>query len=151
MLKRCVSIGAKEPSAAQMFNPPFVYKVATSPEGEWVAASLGDSSIQLLSPPNKKQKKMRDVRLVDGHNSMVNCLSFITKPDKSLHLISGAANGRISLWNPTAEEPLQKMYQLDKSIGKVNSLSSFMLGDVVQIAVAGTSQSNAGALKLYQL
>lgn len=144
-------MSAKEPSAAQMFNPPFVYKVATSPDGEWVAASLGDSSIQLLSPPNKKQKKMRDVRLVDGHNSMVNCLSFTTTTDKSLNLISGAANGRISLWNPTAEEPLQKMYQLDKSIGKVNSLASFMMGDELRIAVAGTSQSNAGALKLYQL
>lgn len=74
VLIMCVHTGAKEPSAAQMFNPPFVYKVTTSPDGEWVAASLGDSTIQLLSPPNKKQKKMRDVRLEDGHNSMVNCL-----------------------------------------------------------------------------
>lgn len=57
-----------------MFNPPFVYKIATSPGGEWVAAGLGDATIQLLSPPNKKQKKMQHVRLQDGHNFMVNSL-----------------------------------------------------------------------------
>lgn len=69
-------VDAKEPTTAQMFNPPFVYKIATSPDGEWIAASLGDSTIQLLSPPNKKQKRfeLKEVRLQDGHNSMVNCL-----------------------------------------------------------------------------
>lgn len=76
LYEKFIYIEAKEPSAAQMFNPPFVYKVATSPDGEWIAASLGDSTIQLLSPPNKKQKKfdLKEVRLEDGHNSMVNCL-----------------------------------------------------------------------------
>lgn len=68
--------GAKEPSTAQMFNPPFVYEISMSPNGEWIAAGLGDTTIQLLSPPNKKQKKynLEEIKLEDGHNSMVNCL-----------------------------------------------------------------------------
>jgi WD40 repeat protein len=57
-----------------MFNPPFVYKMATSPSGEWIAAGLGDTTIQLLAPPNKKQKKLQEIRLENGHNSLVNCL-----------------------------------------------------------------------------
>lgn len=58
-----------------MFNPPFVYNVATSSDGEWIAASLGDSTIQLISPLNKKKKSNHtEIRLEHGHNSMVNCL-----------------------------------------------------------------------------
>lgn len=67
-------IDRKEPTAAQMFNPPFVYEIATSPNGEWIAAGLGDATIQLLSPANKKQKKLQEIRLENGHNSMINCL-----------------------------------------------------------------------------
>lgn len=59
-----------------MFNPPFVYELAMSSSGDWIAASLGDTTIQLLSPPNKKQKKynLQEIRLEEGHNSMINCL-----------------------------------------------------------------------------
>jgi hypothetical protein len=67
-------IDPKEPTAAQMFNPPFVYTMAISSNGEWIAAGLGDTTIQLLSPLNKKQKKSQEIRLENGHNSMVNCL-----------------------------------------------------------------------------
>ncbi|CAO3642987.1 unnamed protein product [Mucor fragilis] len=141
----------KEPSATQMFNPPFVYKIATSPDGEWVAASLGDSTIQLLAPPNKKQKKhLQEIRLENGHNSMVNCLSFLTG-DKPL-LISGAANGRVTIWDHKNElEPLGGMFQLDGGLGKLNSLKAFDMDGNLYIATAGTSKSNDGALHIYQL
>ncbi|KAK4521878.1 Glutathione gamma-glutamylcysteinyltransferase [Mucor velutinosus] len=141
----------KEPSATQMFNPPFVYKIATSPDGEWVAASLGDSTIQLLAPPNKKQKKhLREIRLENGHNSMVNCLSFLTS-DESL-LISGAANGRVTMWDyKNQEAPLVGMLQLDDGLGKLNSLKAFDMDGALYIATAGTSKSNDGALHIYQL
>ncbi|EPB89999.1 hypothetical protein HMPREF1544_03111 [Mucor circinelloides 1006PhL] len=141
----------KEPSATQMFNPPFVYKIAISPDGEWVAASLGDATIQLLAPPNKKQKKpLREIRLENGHNSMVNCLSFLTG-DRSL-LISGAANGRVTIWDHKHEEaPMVDMFQLDDGLGKLNSLKVFEMGGSLYIATAGTSRSNDGALHIYQL
>ncbi|KAG2199664.1 hypothetical protein INT47_005189 [Mucor saturninus] len=147
-------MNSKEPTTAQMFNPPFVYKVATSPDGEWIAASLGDSTIQLLSPPNKKQKRfeLKEIRLSDGHNSMVNCLSFLTGTKNELNLISGAANGRVAIWNPSSKTPIQQMYKLDDAIGKVNDLEAYMFGDHVQIAVAGTGESgDLGALKVYHL
>ncbi|EIE83050.1 hypothetical protein RO3G_07755 [Rhizopus delemar RA 99-880] len=67
-------MNAEEPSAAQMFNPPFVYSLAISTDGNWIASSLGDSTIQLISPPSKKSKTTKKVRLMNGHNSMVNCL-----------------------------------------------------------------------------
>jgi hypothetical protein len=72
-----ILLDAKEPSAAQMFNPPFVYSVSTSSDGKWIGASLGDGTIQLLSPQGKKRAKNsvpEDVRLQNGHNSMINCL-----------------------------------------------------------------------------
>jgi hypothetical protein len=72
-----ILLDAKEPSAAQMFNPPFVYSVSTSSDGKWIGASLGDGTIQLLSPQGKKRAKNsvpEDVRLQNGHNSMTNCL-----------------------------------------------------------------------------
>ncbi|GAA5803620.1 hypothetical protein HPULCUR_009103 [Helicostylum pulchrum] len=145
---------AKVPSAAQMFNPPFVYKVATSPDGEWIAASLGDSTIQLLSPPNKKQKKfdLKEVRLEDGHNSMVNCLSFLTDADKETILVSGAANGRVTVWNPSLETPILDMFKIDGSIGKVNNLKAYHFNDTMHIAVAGTGKTgDSGVLSIYQL
>ncbi|GAN07531.1 conserved hypothetical protein [Mucor ambiguus] len=141
----------KEPSATQMFNPPFVYKITTSPDGEWVAASLGDSTIQLIAPPNKKHKKhLREIRLEDGHNSMVNCLSFLTG-DKSL-LISGAANGRVTIWDHNNEKtPLVGMFQLNDGLGKLNNLKAFDMDGALYIATAGTSKCNDGALQIYQL
>jgi hypothetical protein len=72
--------------------------------------------------------------------------------EKSL-LISGAANGRITIWDHKNEEvPILEMFQLDDSLGKLNSLKAFEMEGSLCIATAGTSKSNdAGALNIYQL
>lgn len=79
--------------------------------------------------------------------------SFLTVAGNELNLISGAANGRVTLWNPTAEAPIREMYKLDESMGKVNNLKAYYWDDdKIHIAVAGTGKSsNSGALNIYQL
>jgi hypothetical protein len=59
-----------------MFNPPFVYILEASLDGRWIAAGLGDASIQLLDFGGKKAKNgdLTTMRLDDGHSNMVNCL-----------------------------------------------------------------------------
>ncbi|KAI7898169.1 WD40-repeat-containing domain protein [Cokeromyces recurvatus] len=147
----------KEPSSTQMFNPPFVYALDISPDGEWIAAGLGDTTIQLLSPPNKKQKKynLQEIRLENGHNAMVNCLSFLTNSNKELRLLTGSSNSRITVWNPTSTDKNQailNMYQLDNSIGKLNAFKAYELDHQIHIAAAGTSNSsNSGTFNIYQL
>ncbi|KAI9473690.1 MAG: WD40-repeat-containing domain protein [Benjaminiella poitrasii] len=147
----------KEPSSAQMFNPPFVYALDISNDGEWIAAGLGDTSIQLLSPPNKKQKRrdLLELRLENGHNAMVSCLSFLIDSNKKTSLISGSSNGRITVWNPIDTDESQRivnMFKLDNSIGKLNAFKAYDNENQIHIAAAGTSQSsNSGALSIYQL
>lgn len=69
-----------------------------------------------------------------------------------MNLISGAANGRVTVWNPSLESPIKEMYKLDDSMGKVNNLKAYHFDDYVQIAVAGTSKSSdSGALNIYRL
>jgi hypothetical protein len=76
--------------------------------------------------------------------------SFLTG-DKPL-LISGAANGRVTIWDHKNElEPLGGMFQLDGGLGKLNSLKAFDMDGNLYIATAGTSKSNDGALHIYQL
>ncbi|KAI8375004.1 WD40-repeat-containing domain protein [Choanephora cucurbitarum] len=141
----------KEPSAKQMFNPPFVYNMAVSSDGEWIAAGLGDTSIQLLSPPNKKQKKfeLQEKRLEDGHNTLVNCLSFVS----TTHLLSGSANGQVALWNLDTLE--KRAFKTNDSFGRLNSLcvlESDNKDTMLQFAAAGTSQSNqSGALSIFTI
>lgn len=80
------------------------------------------------------------------------CRSFLTAADNKTRLISGAANGRVTVWNPSLETPIQEMYKLDDSMGKVNDLKAYHFDNQVQIAVAGTSQSSdSGALSMYCL
>ncbi|CEP13338.1 hypothetical protein [Parasitella parasitica] len=137
---------SKEPSSAQMFNPPFVYEIATSHTGEWIAAGLGDGTVRLLAPSSKKQKKQsREISLENGHNFMVNSVSFLTK-EKPL-LISGSANGRVTVWDHENDtHPIVSMFQLDAKLGKLNSLTAFERDGALCIAAAGT-----GALHIYQL
>ncbi|OBZ91898.1 WD repeat-containing protein 53 [Choanephora cucurbitarum] len=141
----------KEPSAKQMFNPPFVYNMAVSSDGEWIAAGLGDTSIQLLSPPNKKQKKseLQEKRLEDGHNTLVNCLSFVS----TTHLLSGSANGQVALWDLNTLE--KRAFKTNDSFGRLNSLcvlESDNKDAMLQFAAAGTSQSNqSGALSIFTI
>ncbi|KAI8356180.1 WD40-repeat-containing domain protein [Blakeslea trispora] len=138
----------KEPSAKQMFNPPFVHSMAVSSSGDWIAAGLGDTSIQLLSPPNKKQKKfeLQEKRLEDGHNTLVNCLSFAS----TTHLLSGSANGRVTLWNMDTLE--RTTVTLNSSFGKLNSLCALDTDDRLQFAAAGTSQfDQSGALSIFTI
>lgn len=67
-----------EGSSPQIFNPPFVYSLQISADGQWIAAGLGDGSIQLQhqGPSKEKSKGKRTIgkRLYDGHNHLVNCL-----------------------------------------------------------------------------
>ncbi|KAG1205225.1 hypothetical protein G6F35_011774 [Rhizopus arrhizus] len=146
-------MNAEEPSAAQMFNPPFVYSLAISTDGKWIASSLGDSTIQLISPPSKKSKTTKKVRLMNGHNSMVNCLSFI-EPNK---LLSGAANGKLAVWsdfdNSTTStiDPAQS-FQLKGNIHRFNWLETYEMDEKVYIAAAGVGLTpESGALCIYAL
>ncbi|KAI8340517.1 WD40-repeat-containing domain protein [Chlamydoabsidia padenii] len=65
-----------EPTSAQMFNPPFVYALETSNDGQWIVTGLGDSSIQLYDFGDKKSKLADPIitHLENGHSNMVNCL-----------------------------------------------------------------------------
>ncbi|KAI8640698.1 WD40-repeat-containing domain protein [Parasitella parasitica] len=135
----------KEQSTAQMFNPPFVYDVAISHNGEWIAAGLGNCTVRLIAPPNKKQKKhFREISLENGHNFMVNSVSFLTG-EKGL-LISASADSRVTIWDYNDDTPIVSMFQLDARLGKLNCLSAFEMNGTLFIAAAGT-----GELSIYQL
>jgi hypothetical protein len=77
--------------------------------------------------------------------------SFLTGQDAKLNLISGGANGRITLWDPTSESRILSMYKLDDSIGKLNSLQAYYHDNHIRIAAGGTSVNNSGALNVYQI
>lgn len=78
--------------------------------------------------------------------------SFLTGTDKETILVSGAANGRVTVWNPSLETPIQDMFKIDGSIGKVNNLKAYHFNDTMHIAVAGTGKTgDSGVLSIYQL
>ncbi|ORZ08317.1 WD40-repeat-containing domain protein, partial [Absidia repens] len=151
-----------EPSSTQMFNPPFVYTIENSMDGNWVAAGLGDASIQIDPVVS---------RLEDGHSNMVNCLSFLPGGDESQEplLLSGSVNGSLALWRlplhsatnqvkaPTmtapSDQPISK-YQLDASVVRLNQLETYTMdGKTTTLAAAavGGVDGNGGVLNLYSL
>ncbi|CEJ01300.1 hypothetical protein RMCBS344292_15332 [Rhizopus microsporus] len=148
----------EEPTAAQMFNPPFVYSLDITNDGKWVAASLGDTTIQMISPPSKKVKSTSKIRLVNGHNTMVNCMSFIEMPNQSASLISGAANGGLAIWTgfynctSTTLEPAQTFQVDTATMQKVNWLKAYHKDYQLHVAIAGVgSTPESGSLCIYAL
>ncbi|CAO3596263.1 unnamed protein product [Absidia cylindrospora] len=151
-----------EPSSSQMFNPPFVYTIGNSMDGSWVAAGLGDASIQLFNFGDKKTKRIDPLvsRLEDGHSNMVNCLSFLPGRDESQEqvLLSGSVNGSLALWHlPTMTAPNNQpssKYQLDSSVARLNQLETYTMdGKTTTLAAAGVGgvDGNGGVLNLYSL
>ncbi|KAI9279337.1 WD40-repeat-containing domain protein [Sporodiniella umbellata] len=142
----------KEPSASQMFNPPFVYTTAISEDGKWIAAGLGDSTIQLISPRSKKSPA-QEIRLQNGHNMSVNCLSFI----QPTQLLSGSANGKLAIWGGFEEktgstlDPIHQL-KLEGPIDKLDCLETYLVQGQTWIAASGaSSQLEQGALCLYTI
>ncbi|SAM09508.1 hypothetical protein [Absidia glauca] len=163
-----LSTSPVEATAAQMFNPPFVYTLETSLDGQWIAAGLGDASIQLLDFGGKKAKKgdPTTMRLDDGHSNMVNCLSFLpSQSESSSQLISGSVNGSLALWqlpqhkeqrtgSETAGAQLLEKYQLDKSIGRLNQLETYSMDGqktLLAAAAVGGLHNDGGVLNIYSL
>ncbi|KAF7731981.1 hypothetical protein EC973_007086 [Apophysomyces ossiformis] len=150
----------QDPSATQMFNPPFVYALKISADGKWVAAGLGDSTIQVIFQDAEKKRprggELKQLRLEDGHNALVNCLSFAPATDEHpISLISGSANGSIALWNLSIDGnyELAKSCKIDSSIGRLNWLESYALDQAsIHVAAAGVgSTAEKGALNIYGL
>ncbi|KAG0168267.1 WD repeat-containing protein 53 [Apophysomyces sp. BC1021] len=150
----------RDPSPTQMFNPPFVYALEISADGKWIAAGLGDSTIQVLSQESSKKRSKKDepinLRLENGHNAMVNCLSFLPSTEGyPLRLLSGSANGSVALWNLSTEGncELAQTYKLDASVGRLNWLKTFALDESnIHVAAAGVgSTADKGALNIYTL
>ncbi|CDH50086.1 wd40 repeat-containing protein [Lichtheimia corymbifera JMRC:FSU:9682] len=140
------------PGQQQMFNPPFVYSLDTSSDGQWVGAGLGDGSLQLVH--GGKKGKAKEMRFTDAHNHLVNCLSFLpSTKGKPQQLLSGSANGSVKLWDLTdsiAVEP-EQAYQLDPTMARLNWLEYCSM-DEGRIAAAGVGQtSNLGALHIYSI
>ncbi|KAI8982429.1 WD40-repeat-containing domain protein [Mycotypha africana] len=133
-----------------------MYERYISDDGKWIAAGLGDSTLQVLSSLQQKSSSLQDVVLSGGHNAMVNCLSFVAtsnshQKDRQIHLVSGSPNSRFCLWSfndtfPLSESLKPTIYQLDKSVGKLNHLIGYELNGNLYIVAAGT-----GALCIYTL
>ncbi|KAL0074693.1 WD40-repeat-containing domain protein [Phycomyces blakesleeanus] len=156
MITETFDMNPSEPTAAQMFNPPFVYSLAVSKDGQIIAAGLGDSTVQLISCNTKKRLKNgvpTITRLENGHKSMVNSLTFL--PSTRTKLVSGSANGSLALWEWSELEgeqspTLGQTFQLDNGFVKLNWVESFDVGDV-RLAAAGVGKAEAGALAIYSL
>ncbi|KAI9021400.1 WD40-repeat-containing domain protein [Phycomyces nitens] len=153
MITESFDMNPKEPTAAQMFNPPFVYSLAVSKDGQKIAAGLGDSTVQIVSYETKKRSKHDEpnmARLENGHNSMVNGLTFASQTK----LISGSSNGSLAVWEwlgSEGEPPrLSQTFQLDNEFIKLNWIESFDVGGA-GLAAAGVGKAGAGALAIYSL
>ncbi|KAI9243614.1 WD40-repeat-containing domain protein [Phascolomyces articulosus] len=157
---------ASEPSSTQMFNPPFVYSIDISFSGQWVAAGLGDCSIQILGEvggSKKKKKQTCHARLMDAHTNLVNCLSFLPSQgdsSSSEQLLSGSANGILARWELDEEQILandtlgpKATYQLDNSMARLNWIESCGIeSDSHRIVAAGVgNQENQGILNIYSI
>ncbi|KAI9499328.1 WD40-repeat-containing domain protein [Zychaea mexicana] len=158
---------ANEASSAQMFNPPFVYSIDTSPTGNWVAAGLGDCSIQVLGEvggSKKKKKQTCHARLMDAHTNLVNCLCFLPQGQEDgssfEQLLSGSANGILARWELNEEQiqasdmlAAKSTYQLDNSVARLNWIESCGTeGNAYRIAAAGVgNQTNQGTLNIYSI
>ncbi|KAI8062177.1 WD40-repeat-containing domain protein [Gongronella butleri] len=150
-------------TSEQMFNPPFVYTMDTSADGDWLAAGLGDASIQLFRLTDGKRRPLAKPdpchRLQDGHSYMVNCLSFVPKESKddTTRLISGSANGSLALWTFKEDVPaLHVQHQLDPaSMTRLNAVMALPTGDndTLTCAAAGLTgaQGEHGVLNIYQV
>ncbi|KAI7869058.1 WD40-repeat-containing domain protein [Spinellus fusiger] len=146
----------KEPSAEHMFNPPFVYCLAISTNGQRIAAGLGDTTVQVLSfDPAKKSKHESPtvIRLEEGHASMISSLTFLSGTDHDL--LSGASNGSLARWTllPSNEQAyeLKQTSQLDSRFVKLNWLTSMDTGSGPLVAAAGVGVNNTAALAVYSL
>ncbi|ORX57412.1 WD40 repeat-like protein [Hesseltinella vesiculosa] len=148
------------PSSNQMFNPPFVYALDVSPHGDWLAAGLGDASIQLVQLTDQKYRALPNAelgpRLLDGHSYMVSCLSFFASNDNDEpFLLSGSANGSLALWD-LKDATLQHTFEMDPaSMTRLNAVLALpgTSGEQQQCVAAGVlgAQGTQGALNVYNL
>ncbi|CAO3665232.1 unnamed protein product [Umbelopsis vinacea] len=140
-----------DPNTQQLVNPPFVYSLRIHPSGDWVAAGLGDGSVDVIKLSSKTKKVSRG-RLSDAHGTLVNSLAFV-HPSKDPLMWSGSANGNLALWNLDSSEaaPLQK-----RKVGmtKLNCIEVFSTDNTLtgqRLAAAGVTSINEGALHLYDI
>ncbi|KAI8148731.1 WD40-repeat-containing domain protein [Fennellomyces sp. T-0311] len=151
---------SEEGSSAQMFNPPFVYAIETSPSGRWVAAGLGDCSVQILGEVGSKKKKQAcHTRLMDAHTNLVNCLTFLPSQQSIEQLLSGSANGTLARWElneeqVTANDTMEATatYQLDNSIARLNWIETCGgIDNGYRVAAAGVGHQSQGILNIYSI
>ncbi|KAG2177639.1 hypothetical protein INT44_008153 [Umbelopsis vinacea] len=136
-----------DPSAHQMVNPPFVYSLRISHDGTWVAAGLGDGSVQVLKL-EPKSKKVSLKRLNDAHGTLVNSLAYVNPSTEPL-LWSGSANGQLALWNLDSLETEAPIQQSKMAIAKLNCIEALNIDQSQILAAAGVTSNNEGALHLY--
>ncbi|KAI8376254.1 WD40-repeat-containing domain protein [Radiomyces spectabilis] len=148
---------ASEPVKAQMFNPPFVYSLETSPDDAWIAAGSGDASIHLISNTRNRDAPTQLI-LENGHTTMVTALAFLEPTEEyPVRLISGSANASLAYWQISSAQIsgapiIAKPLQLDPTMTKLNSLQVYELDNQAYIAAAGVgSSATTGLIHIYEL
>jgi len=139
-----------EPNAQQMVNPPFVYSLRIHQNGDWVAAGLGDGSVEVIKL-SSKTKQVSEHRINDAHSTLVNSLAFVNLPTRPL-LWSGSANGHLSQWNLDSIEDNTPLQQRRINMAKLNWIEAYSLDKdsaSQRLIAAGVTSANEGAIHVY--
>ncbi|KAI9592933.1 WD40-repeat-containing domain protein [Syncephalis fuscata] len=137
-------------STTQLVNPPLAHTVATSMDGQLLAAGVGTGDVLVWQSMRNKQWQLR--QRYNGHCSAVACVEFAKyTPDV---LISGGNDGQLAIWStkdasPTA--PLAK--RKAEPFAKINWLTTTNSFDQADIIVSGVAEhaKDDGVVAIYTI
>ncbi|KAF0687477.1 Aste57867_20786 [Aphanomyces stellatus] len=111
--------------ATQMWNPPFVYKLAFSANGRSLAAALGDGSIALVDFASRSL-----VRKLRGHHAIVSDVQFFTHHDTE-YVIAAGNDAKLSIWSLETALDEAPSWIVPHANGKPNAVA--VVGDAAYV------------------
>lgn len=120
VIQKINATASTEDGPSMLYNPPYVYSLAVSPDGSYVASGLGDSTIGMYRF-TERGNAITEASLQNAHSLVVSQVVFMS----SETLISGGNDCKICIWQlPDEKKTKPQLRHVLKHVGKINWLST---------------------------
>eukprot|EP00033_Pygsuia_biforma_P000926 GCRY01001066.1.p1 GENE.GCRY01001066.1~~GCRY01001066.1.p1 ORF type:complete len:368 (+),score=74.54 GCRY01001066.1:157-1260(+) len=114
-------------TASQLVNPPMVYDLALSADGQLAAAALGNGYVFVEDIP-----KQEPIAVMQKHSTIVSCVAFLPPPPRqprrqgkrkgvgvAQRFVSGGVDGKVIAWSLDERKSFAAMYQFAHPINGI--------------------------------